>query len=87
MELHGHAWEASDHEGRARPLSRVGEAGSSRQAGRVTEAEAEAEVDGLVNPFARPDMPRRASHDLFEAVEHNRFTPIQAKSIFRQIGE
>jgi hypothetical protein len=32
-------------------------------------------------------MGRRASHDLFEAVEHQRFTEDQAKYIFKQIGE
>jgi serine/threonine protein kinase len=35
----------------------------------------------------RPRMGRRASHDLFEAVEHQRFTEDQAKYIFKQIGE
>ena len=32
-------------------------------------------------------MARRASHDLFEAVEHQRFTEEEAKFIFKQIGE
>jgi len=32
-------------------------------------------------------MARRASHDLFEAVEHERFSEDQARTIFRQIGE
>jgi hypothetical protein len=35
----------------------------------------------------RPPMGRRASHDLFEAVEHNRFSEDQARYIFKQIGE
>lgn len=35
----------------------------------------------------RPMMGRRASHDLFEAVENRRFTEEQARHIFRQIGE
>ncbi|KAK4688220.1 hypothetical protein P7C73_g1891, partial [Tremellales sp. Uapishka_1] len=38
-------------------------------------------------PYGRPLMPRRASYDLFEAVEHRRFTEDQAKWIFRQIVE
>lgn len=35
----------------------------------------------------RPRMGRRASHDLFEAIESTRFTEEEAKGIFRQIGE
>lgn len=31
-------------------------------------------------------MPRRASHDLFEAIEHNSFDLMQQKNIFLQIG-
>ncbi|WWC61141.1 uncharacterized protein I303_103720 [Kwoniella dejecticola CBS 10117] len=33
----------------------------------------------------RPNMARRASYDLFECVEHQRFTEDQARIIFRQI--
>lgn len=40
-----------------------------------------------INPFTRPDMPRRASHDLFEAIEHTTFTLVQCKNIFMQIGK
>ena len=32
-------------------------------------------------------MGRRPSHDLFEAVENNRFSEDEARTIFRQIGE
>lgn len=38
-------------------------------------------------PVVRPRMGRRASHDLFEAVESVRFTEEEAKWIFNQIGE
>ncbi|WWC69477.1 uncharacterized protein I206_103418 [Kwoniella pini CBS 10737] len=34
---------------------------------------------------SRPNMARRASYDLFECVEHQRFTEDQARIIFRQI--
>ncbi|WVW83122.1 hypothetical protein I302_105140 [Kwoniella bestiolae CBS 10118] len=34
---------------------------------------------------SRPNMARRASYDLFECVEHQRFTEDQSRKIFRQI--
>ncbi|WVR05269.1 hypothetical protein IAU60_002281 [Kwoniella sp. DSM 27419] len=38
-------------------------------------------------PGKRPNMARRASYDLFECVEHQRFSEEQARKIFRQIVE
>lgn len=40
----------------------------------------------ITAPAKRPPMGRRASHDLFEAVEHRRFTEEQGRFIFKQIG-
>lgn len=39
----------------------------------------------ITAPAKRPPMGRRASHDLFEAVEHRRFTEEQGRFIFKQI--
>lgn len=38
-------------------------------------------------PFLRPGMQRRASYDLFEAIEHREFTEFQCRHIFKQLGE
>ncbi|WWC90064.1 uncharacterized protein L201_004997 [Kwoniella dendrophila CBS 6074] len=41
--------------------------------------------DENVKNGGRPNMARRASYDLFECVEHQRFTEDQSRKIFRQI--
>jgi len=38
------------------------------------------------SPFLRPGMQRRASYDLFEAIEHREFNEFQCRHIFQQLG-
>ncbi|KAK6902903.1 hypothetical protein I203_108163 [Kwoniella mangroviensis CBS 8507] len=42
-------------------------------------------LNGDTKNGGRPNMARRASYDLFECVEHQRFTEDQSRKIFRQI--
>lgn len=95
QELHGDPWEKGHtlvNDGTPSP------AVTGQNTPRLTMSQSSPSISSLTPPTpvdhwssdllaGRPIFGRRASHDLFEACEHNRFTEEQSKKIFRQIGE